>query len=98
MTTDRNTRASFQRLDRPVDPDPAYAANLRAQFFTTRSSDLEGTVTQFRPAASKALPCRKRRARWFDLAAAAVLLIGLSGGLLTLAPIHNDRGPATIQA
>jgi outer membrane protein assembly factor BamB len=98
MTTDRNTRASFQRLDRPIGPDPAYAANLRAQFLTTRSADLETSVTQFRPAAGKALSSRKRRTRWFGLAAAAVLLIGLSGGLLTLAPIHNDRGPATIQA
>ncbi|HYP60318.1 MAG TPA: hypothetical protein VEQ36_07805, partial [Thermomicrobiales bacterium] len=97
MTTDQNARASFQRLDQPTDPDPAFAAKLRTQFLSTSAIDETVSAVPLRPTAVRTVPMR-RRTRWLDLAAAAVLLIALSGGLLTLAPIQTEQRPATIQA
>jgi outer membrane protein assembly factor BamB len=97
MRTDQKTRASFQRLDRPIDPDPAFAANLRRRFNAASAGQGEAPVIPFQPVRGKAGSVRQRT-RWLDLAAVAVLLIALSGGLLTLAPRQSDRRPATIQA
>jgi outer membrane protein assembly factor BamB len=97
MTTDQKTRASFQRLDHPVDPDPAFAADLRSRFHATAAGQGDAPVVRFRPARSGVRSTRNRT-RWLDVAAAAVLLIALSGGLLTLAPRRTDQRPARIQA
>jgi len=97
MRTDQNTRASFQRLDQPTDPEPAFAAKLRAQFLSTSATSGAPTAVPLHPMAIRTAPMR-RRTRWLDLAAAAVLLLALSGGLLTLAPIQTEQRPATIQA
>jgi outer membrane protein assembly factor BamB len=98
MTTDQKTRASFQGLDRPVDPDPAFAGQLRDRFRATASAvQGETPVIPFRPVRGRATSARPRT-RWLDLAAVAVLLIALSGGLLTLAPRRTDQRPVAIQA
>ena len=74
MKSDRNLRSSFKQLDAPGTPDPEYAATLRSQFVREARVDATSSIAAVASPQRKPAPLPKRR-RWFDLAAAAVLLL-----------------------
>lgn len=92
MSTEKNTRASFQRLDRPIDPDPAFAANLRSRFHATAAE--HGDRPTRRP---RVLPnlCRGL-SPWVQALVAACLLLSVATGLILF--IHQRSAPAVIEA
>src|SRR6476619_6625409 len=79
-------------LEGPVPPDPAFAARLRRTFVaasghqqTTRPQPLPVVAIERAPIA-----LRPPRRRWLDLAAVAVLLLSMIGGI---ARITNTATP-----
>src|SRR5688572_8124673 len=98
MSSDRKTRASFVTLSRPEPPAPEFAARLRDRLLADAEAELRpARVVPFRQPIGR-VPSARRRTRWLDIAAAAVLLIGIISGLASLAPNRASIGPATIQA
>lgn len=83
----------------PFQPDPAFATRLRAQLIARLAEPVSERPPSAPVIAAVPRPPRSiRRHRWLDLAAAAVLLIGIISGLASLAPGNRSPGPAAIQA
>ena len=95
MKSDRNLRSSFKQLDAPGTPDLEYAATLRSQFVREARVDATSSIAAVASPQRKPAPLPKRR-RWFDLAAAAVLLLSIIGGIARVSTT-GDPTP-TIQA
>ena len=83
-------------LEGPVPPDPEFAARLRRTFVaasghqpTTRSQ-----IDPVRPVAAGPIALRPPRRRWLDLAAVAVLLLSMIGGIARVTNTATTPTPA----
>ncbi len=94
MTTPDDFRSILSGLDTPVAPDPLFARRLRGRFMAEAQASGSGQV------GSSLMPEPKpiRRNRLFDLAAVAILVLSMIGGMVGLNPGTIGSPTPTVEA
>jgi outer membrane protein assembly factor BamB len=99
MSTHDDLDLLLPELDGPASPDPAFAAGLRRQFVSAAGHQPTSRPAPIPlpPRSPEPIPVRPSRRRWLDLAAVAVLLLSMIGGLTRVTNTATTPTPA-IQA